>query len=599
MEARNGSPLLVSPSACQVPHKRNGEATNQDMLRRAVAVIALGAALVSSNSVHADELCSITPGSYAAAKQSHPQLAFALNEMEKYSIATWYTDRGGDYAATARALVATCPESSRLSVVVYGLPNKDCGAGYSTGGAVKDAADYERFLSTLTSTIGSRKVLYVLEPDAVGLLAGGGCGEQAGYRENLKTAIRMLSGNPNAEIYLDVGYWTLQSTASAVGGVFKSLVGAGRVKGIALNTSNYRSNAELSSLCWNFQNAIGNAGYHCVVDTSRNFVTPTSSEWCNVRSAGIGSPPTSNTGFWNLDYFMWIKVPGESDGKCNTGGHTSESMVGPDAGAFFAEHFKLMWNQGYFANKLNFRKIGSGESTTCAASGHSCGNDAVGAGCCATAGEYCQPWNPGYYQCRPEPLLCGIQQVGVDFYGDDLATHYGILPEQCCAQCADTDGCKAYTFVNDNRGGTSACYLKRGTGAKRSVVGAVSAEVISPKVACSTAQGAVCGTSQGTHCCPSGSYCQPWNSGYYQCIQRPAKCSLQLTNIDFYGNDLGVVYSGSPAECCDKCTQTAGCIAYTFVNYNSDGRTACYLKSGTGVKRTTVGAVSGVVNQVD
>uniref|UniRef100_K3WJD0 Apple domain-containing protein n=1 Tax=Globisporangium ultimum (strain ATCC 200006 / CBS 805.95 / DAOM BR144) TaxID=431595 RepID=K3WJD0_GLOUD len=550
-------------------------------LRRILAVIAIGVAYIASSNVRADELCSITPSTYATTKDAYPTMRSALSEMEKHSIATWYTDRGGDYATTARALVASCPESSRLSVVVYGLPNKDCAAGYSSGGSVKNAADYERFVTTLTSIVGNRKILYVLEPDAIGLLSGGGCGEQAGYRENLKTAIRVLSSNPNAEIYLDVGYWTLQSTAGAVAGVVKTLVGAGRVKGIALNTSNYRSNAEISSLCWNFQSAMGSNDYHCIVDTSRNFVASSSSEWCNVKTAGIGAPPTSNTGYWNLDYFMWIKVPGESDGKCNDGTHNSDAMVGPDAGAFFAEHFKMMWNQGYFVNKLGFSKIGaadSGGSSPCAAS------------------DYCQPWNPGFYQCRAEPLRCGTQQVGVDFYGDDLTTQYGLFPEQCCDKCADTEGCKAYTFVNYNSDGKTACYLKKGTGAKRYVEGVVSAEVIIPKIACSTPLGASCGNSQGTQCCPTGSYCQPWNSGYYQCIQKPAKCSLQLTNTDFYGNDMGTAYGLSPAACCDKCTQTTGCKAYTFVNSNSDGKTVCYLKSSTVGKRTSVGMISGVVS---
>ncbi|KAF1316329.1 Glycoside hydrolase, partial [Globisporangium splendens] len=442
-------------------------------LCRVLAAIVIGAACIGSSNVRADELCSIKPGTYAVAKDAYPAMRSALSEMEKHS-------------------TATCPESSRLSVVVYGLPNKDCAASYSSGGSVKSVADYERFLTTLTSIVGNRKILYVLEPDAVGLLSGGGCGEQAGYRENLKSAIRVLSSNPNAEIYLDVGYWTLQSTASAVAGVIKTLVGAGRVKGIALNTSNYRSNAEISNLCWNFQSAMGSNDYHCIADTSRNLVAPSSSEWCNVKTAGIGAPPTSNTGYWNLDYFMWIKVPGESDGKCNDGTHSSDAMIGSDAGAFFAEHFKLMWNQGYFVNKLGFSKIGaadSGGSSSCAASGNSCGSAWSGAGCCATAGDYCQPWNPGFYQCRAEPLRCGKQQVGVDFYGDDLVTHYRLLPEYCCGKCAETSGLKAHTFVNYNSDGKTACYLKKGTGTRRSVERAVSTEVLTPVVVCPTEVG--------------------------------------------------------------------------------------------------------------
>lgn len=73
-----------------------------------------------------------------------------------------------------------------------------------------NSADYERFLRSLTSNVGTRKVLYVLEPDAVGLLAKeGGCASGLGYMDNLKRAIAILNENPHAEIYLDIGYWTL------------------------------------------------------------------------------------------------------------------------------------------------------------------------------------------------------------------------------------------------------------------------------------------------------------------------------------------------------------------------------------------------------
>uniref|UniRef100_K3WJD1 Glycoside hydrolase family 6 protein n=1 Tax=Globisporangium ultimum (strain ATCC 200006 / CBS 805.95 / DAOM BR144) TaxID=431595 RepID=K3WJD1_GLOUD len=308
------------------------------MLQQALRAIALGSALVAASLqvIDAEELCSLVPSSYAAAKITYPDAAFALNELEKYSIATWYSDRNGDYTATLNELVAKCSESSRLSLVVYGIPNKDCEAGYSSSGdTVKNSADYVAFLSTLTNTVGNRKALYVLEPDAVGLLAKeGGCGEAAGYRDNLKIAVKQLSENPNAEIYLDIGYWMLQwpDNLSRVVSVLKELASAGNIKGVTINTSNYRSNAELATLCTNFQNAVGSTAYHCIVDTSRNYNAPSSAEWCNVRSAGIGLPPTSNTGYSNLDYFMWIKPPGESDGECTDGSHSSEAMQGPAAG---------------------------------------------------------------------------------------------------------------------------------------------------------------------------------------------------------------------------------------------------------------------------
>ncbi|GAB9465726.1 putative cbel-like protein [Globisporangium polare] len=70
---------------------------------------------------------------------------------------------------------------------------------------------------------------------------------------------------------------------------------------------------------------------------------------------------------------------------------------------------------------------------------------------------------------------------------------------------------------------------------------------------CATAPYASCGSNAGTTCCPSGYYCQPWNANYFQCMDVPAQCSQQFTNLD-------------------------------------------YLKNGSSDRRTLVGAVSGLVN---
>ena len=54
-----------------------------------------------------------------------------------------------------------------------------------------------------------------------------------------------------------------------------------------------------------------------IVDTGRNGVTDmrdNCANWCNIRDAGVGSFPTTNTGHAMIDAFLWLKTPGESDG---------------------------------------------------------------------------------------------------------------------------------------------------------------------------------------------------------------------------------------------------------------------------------------------
>ncbi|KAG2967291.1 hypothetical protein PC120_g26976 [Phytophthora cactorum] len=76
-----------------------------------------------------------------------------------------------------------------------------------------------------------------------------------------------------------------------------------------------------------------------------------------------------------------------------------------------------------------------------AASGAYCGNDQSGPNCCSS-GNYCQPWNSNYYQCRAKPAQCGNPEVGMDYNGADIADSTGMkLPDECCNKCAGTSGC--------------------------------------------------------------------------------------------------------------------------------------------------------------
>jgi endoglucanase len=93
------------------------------------------------------------------------------------------------------------------------------------------------------------------------------------------------------------------------------------------------------------------ASAHFVVDTSRNAVGPwtgTSSHpaaksnteaWCNPPNRGAGIRPTPSTGMSLVDAYLWVKLPGESDGECYrwTSGPKDpvREMRDPSAGAWF------------------------------------------------------------------------------------------------------------------------------------------------------------------------------------------------------------------------------------------------------------------------
>ncbi|MGW6393228.1 glycoside hydrolase family 6 protein [Streptomyces sp. NPDC055103] len=91
--------------------------------------------------------------------------------------------------------------------------------------------------------------------------------------------------------------------------------------------------------------------HHFVIDTSRNGLgawTPEPGKysgdpeiWCNAPGRGLGARPTADTGVPLVDAFLWIKIPGESDGSCtrNTGGTIDPEygIVDPPAGTWWPD----------------------------------------------------------------------------------------------------------------------------------------------------------------------------------------------------------------------------------------------------------------------
>jgi endoglucanase len=82
---------------------------------------------------------------------------------------------------------------------------------------------------------------------------------------------------------------------------------------------------------------------HFVIDTSRNGTGPdamtqyanppynqpasvisalAAGNWCDPPGSGTGLRPTADTGVPLLDAYLWVKVPGESDGQCDAAGGT-------------------------------------------------------------------------------------------------------------------------------------------------------------------------------------------------------------------------------------------------------------------------------------
>lgn len=213
--------------------------------------------------------------------------------------------------------------------------------------------------------------------------------------EQLRGAVAILAGLPNVRVYLDGTGSSWLAPGEAADRLIKADVA--RTNGFFLNVSNFESDARVIpyarwvSDCialvtrggidprdcpsqyapadfkdhrtWGatdaaFDRLFEKAGLkrdpasqkHAVIDTSRNGrgsweppvgKYPDAEVWCNPPDRGLGRRPTLVSGNSYVDAFLWIKIPGESDGECHRGqggpADPERGLTAPPAGSWFSE----------------------------------------------------------------------------------------------------------------------------------------------------------------------------------------------------------------------------------------------------------------------
>jgi endoglucanase len=197
-----------------------------------------------------------------------------------------------------------------LTLVVYGLPERDCGQFSAGGLSPEDYPAWTAAIGEALSAASDVPAIVVLEPDALALAPE--CGNVEDRVAQLGAAIDDLSGE-NTWIYLDAGHsqWL---PVDQMADLLKR-AGVDRVRGFATNVSNYQELADETAYAHRLSDALG--GAHAVIDTSRNGAG-SDGEWCNPPGRLVGEEPGA-TGDDVVDLNLWIKPPGESDGTCNGG----------------------------------------------------------------------------------------------------------------------------------------------------------------------------------------------------------------------------------------------------------------------------------------
>ncbi|WP_068626145.1 glycoside hydrolase family 6 protein [Oerskovia enterophila] len=224
-----------------------------------------------------------------ALRASDPDGAAALDVISEVGASLWV----GDWfdPAAAQALVhdyATAAHAAgRTGVVtIYAIPARDCGS-FSDGG---------------------------LTPEE--------------YRAGLLRQATAALADAGASVYLDAGNSAWIDAPTMADRLRQA--GIEDARGFATNVSNFRTTSD--------ERAYGDQlaallGTHYVVDTSRNGLGPLGDgplDWCNPAGRALGEKPAAVDDGSALDAYLYVKVPGESDGECDRGD--------PAAGQFWPEY---------------------------------------------------------------------------------------------------------------------------------------------------------------------------------------------------------------------------------------------------------------------
>ncbi|KAF9007904.1 cellobiohydrolase II-I [Cyathus striatus] len=292
----------------------------------------------------------------------------------------------GEYLADASAKGKASGTKYLVQIVVYDLPDRDCAALASNGEfsiADNGVANYKNYIDQLVAQITKYpdvRVVAVIEPDSLANLVTNlnvqKCANaQDAYEQCVTYAMQQLN-SIGVYMYLDAGHagwlgWPANLTPAAQ--LFANLYkGAGSpqfVRGLATDVANYNAlsasspdpitqgNPNYDEI--HYINALAPAltslGFpaHFIVDQGRSGVQNIRQQWgdwCNVKGAGFGTRPTTNTGSSLIDSIVWVKPGGECDGTSNTSsprydahcGQSDAAQPAPEAGTWFQSYFETL-----------------------------------------------------------------------------------------------------------------------------------------------------------------------------------------------------------------------------------------------------------------
>jgi endoglucanase len=255
---------------------------------------------------------------WVRAHDGDPRHAVIASRIADQPAAVWFADfTPSTITSRVRAVTSGGNANGRVPVVVpYAIPGRDCG-GASQGGA-PDLDAYDDWIDAFAAGLGSGEVIVILEPDSLAQTECLSSGERGRRFASLARAGRVLkAANPRARVYYDAGHSGWNTATKQAGWLRQAgAASAASSDGIFSNVSNFHRTADEIAYDRQVLDALGGpSSLGAVIDTSRNGNgAPADGEWCDPSGRKLGRTPTLNTGESQIDGYLWVKLPGESDG---------------------------------------------------------------------------------------------------------------------------------------------------------------------------------------------------------------------------------------------------------------------------------------------
>ncbi|WP_433549591.1 glycoside hydrolase family 6 protein [Streptomyces sp. CA-294286] len=253
---------------------------------------------------------------WVRANRGDPRHALIQARIAAQPAAVWFAEyKPSTITNEVRKVTAGAAAAGRVPVVVpYAIPERDCG-GASQGGA-PDFGSYDSWIRSFAAGLGKGDVIVILEPDAIAQTDCLNDAQRATRFAALSRAGKALrAANPNARVYFDAGHSGWHAPAK-MAGYLRQAGAATNSDGIFTNVSNFHRTADEVAYARQVLSALGGpSSLGAVIDTSRNGNgAPAAGQWCDPAGRALGRPPTTRTGESRIDAYLWVKLPGESDG---------------------------------------------------------------------------------------------------------------------------------------------------------------------------------------------------------------------------------------------------------------------------------------------